>query len=146
MWEREDGSPEPELVFEGTSARVKAGPVLLPLSTILCVRWRGVRFELNTPVDWMATRATITPRRWEFAGADRHVAIQGELWAATDDFVGLHYDNPCAPPTHCLNSKLASARLSIEVKGRPPLHVRSTARAALEIGTTDTTHGVRMHA
>jgi hypothetical protein len=58
--------------------------------------------------------------------------------------VGLYYENPEGPPTYCLNSKLAHARLEIEARGRPPFAVRSRA-AALEIGTLDPTHGVRMY-
>jgi hypothetical protein len=144
VWEREDGVPERELVFEGVSGKVKIGPVLSPLMTLLCLRWRGVRFDLNATGDLVKNRAEVTPRRWAFAGEGRDVRLRGELWAETDDFVGLYYENPREPPTHCLNSKLARARLSIEVKGRAPFVVRSSS-AALEIGTTDPSHGVRMY-
>jgi hypothetical protein len=147
VWEKDEihsDAPIDDLVLEGVSGRVKVGPVLSPLMTILCMRWRGVRFDLNAPSDWLSSRSEITPRRWTFQGQDRHVRVNGELWAATDDFVGLYYENPGGPPTHCLNSKLARARLEIEVKGRAPFSVRSSA-AALEIGTTDPTHGVRMY-
>jgi hypothetical protein len=145
MWERADGKPEPELVFEGVSGRVKVGPVLSPVMTLLCLRWRGVRYDLNAAGDWLANRGTISPHRWVFEGHGRHVSLRGEMWASTEDFVGLHYDNPYDVPTHCLNSKLASARLEITASGRAPFEVRSRA-AALEIGTTDPTHGVRMYA
>jgi hypothetical protein len=144
VWEREDGEPERELVFEGVSGKVKVGPVLSPLMSLFCVRWRGVRYDLNATRDLVTNRAEVTPRRWSFEGDDRHVRLRGELWASTDDFVGLYYENPADIPTHCLNTKLASARLAIEVKGRAPFVVRSKC-AALEIGTTDPTHGVRMY-
>ncbi|HEY2513864.1 MAG TPA: hypothetical protein VGI39_23515 [Polyangiaceae bacterium] len=153
VWEAEEGAArstrdsaplEEELIFEGLSGRTPLGPVLSPLTTLLCLRWRGVRYELNTPLDLARNRGNITPRRWEFQGSDRHVALSGEVWAETDDFVGLLYENPSGPPTHCLNTKLAHARLSITVQGRPPLSVRSRA-AALEIGTLDPTHGVRIY-
>jgi len=45
--------------------------------------------------------------------------------------------------THCLNSKIANGRIRLEVKGRPPLDATTTS-AALEIGTKDTSHGIRM--
>jgi hypothetical protein len=138
------GAPVDDLVFEGVSGRVQVGPVLTPLATLLCVRWRGVRFELNSPLAWFTNHAAIGERRWTFGGEDRIVRIEGELSAATDDFVGLFYENPSGPPTHCLNSKLAQARLRVEVKGRPALAVRSSA-AALELGTLSPTHGVRMY-
>jgi hypothetical protein len=45
--------------------------------------------------------------------------------------------------TYCLNTKLARARLELRVPGSPP--VVATSRAgALEIGTRDPKHGVRM--
>jgi hypothetical protein len=144
LWERDGGGVEPELVFEGTSAKVALGPLLSPLSTLLCLRWRGVRYDLNTPKDLVTNRGEISPRRWSFEGKNRHLALRGELWATTDDFVGLFYENPEGPPTHCLNSKLAHARLEIEPRGRAPFVVHSRG-AALEIGTLDHDHGVRMY-
>jgi hypothetical protein len=56
---------------------------------------------------------------------------------------GLHYANPDGAMTYCLNSKLARARIQFEARGRPPLFLSSRA-AALEIGTRDAEHGVRM--
>jgi hypothetical protein len=150
LWEHDgpegegESKREPELVFEGSSAKVKLGPVLSPLTTLLCLRWRGVRYDLNGALDLVTNRGEITPRRWRFQGENRHVALRGEMWATSDDFVGLFYENPDGPPTHCLNSKLAHARLEIEVRGRAPFVVRSRA-AALEIGTLDPTHGVKMY-
>jgi hypothetical protein len=65
--------------------------------------------------------------------------------ARTDDMVGLYYANPDGAMTYCLNSKLASARVRFEPKGRAPLTLTSRA-AALEVGTRDADHGVRMQA
>jgi hypothetical protein len=146
LWEREGdgGAAEPELVFEGSSAKVKVGPLLSPLSTLLCLRWRGVRYDLNAALDLVTNTGEISPRRWRFGGENRHLALRGELWATSDDFVGLFYENPDGPPTYCLNSKLAHARLEIEARGRAPFVVHSRG-AALEIGTLDPAHGVRMY-
>ncbi len=136
--------PASDLVFEGTSARVSVGPVLSPLATRVCLRWRGVRYDLNGALDLTRNRGEISPRRWKFEGENRYISLRGEMWAESDDFVGLFYENPDGPPTHCLNSKLAQARLEIGIRGRAPFVVRSRA-AALEIGTLDPTHGVRMY-
>jgi hypothetical protein len=134
---------EPDVVFEGLTAKVRPGR-FSPLATLLCLRWRGVRYDLNGALDLVTNRGEITPRRWRFEGANRHLALRGEMWGTSDDFVGLFYENPDGPPTHCLNSKLAEARLEIDVRGRAPFVVRSRS-AALEIGTLDPTHGVRMY-
>jgi hypothetical protein len=45
--------------------------------------------------------------------------------------------------TYCLNSKIADGHVRLEVAGRPSLEVRARA-AALEIGTRDPNHGVKM--
>jgi hypothetical protein len=144
VWDAGDGARVDELVFEGVSAKVKVGPVRAPLMTLLCLRWRGVRYDLNATSSWFTNHGEVTPRHWSFDGEDRFVRVRGELWASTDDFVGLFYENPRGPTTHCLNSKLAHAKLEVEVKGRAPFTADSRA-AALEIGTTDVSHGVRMY-
>jgi len=72
------------------------------------------------------------------------IRVRGEMFASTDDFVGLFYLNPDDTMTHCLNTKLAQAEVELTVQGRAPFTVRSRA-AALEIGTMDPRHGVRMY-
>ena len=154
VWERGDdasggdrGDVE-DLVFEGVSARVRLGRgklgVLAPTTTLLCVRHRGVRYDVNAVADLARNRGEITPRRWSFRGANALCRVDGEMWAETDDFVGLHYANPDGQMTYCLNTKIAHARIELTMRGRPPMVVRSRA-AALEIGTRDPSHGVRMY-
>jgi hypothetical protein len=142
-----DGAPD-DLVFEGLSARVMLGRgkvgVLSPTTTLLCVRHRGVRYDVNAVADLVRNRGEITPRRWTFRGANAICRIDGEMWAETDDFVGLHYANPDGAMTYCLNTKIAHARIELTMRGRPPRVVHSRA-AALEIGTRDASHGIRMY-
>ena len=155
-WQRDErdgahphGLPlDDDLVFEGVSARVMLGRgkvgVLSPTTTLLCVRHRGVRYDVNAVSDLARNRGEITPRRWSFRGANALCRVDGEMWAETDDFVGLHYANPDGAMTYCLNTKIAHARIELTMRGRPPMVVRSRA-AALEIGTRDSDHGVRMY-
>jgi hypothetical protein len=137
-----------EVVFEGTSARVRVGRgklgVLAPMTTLLCVRHRGVRYELNGARDLVRNRGSISARRWTFSGKNELVSIEGELCGENDDFVGLFYANPDGAMTYCLNSKIARGRVTIVPRGRAPI-VLSTRAAALEIGTRDPNHGVRMY-
>jgi len=142
VWE--DG--DEDVVFEGLSARVKLGKlgVLSPMTTLLCVRHRGVRYDLNGALDLARNRGEITARRWRFRGKNSLVAIEGELWGETDDFVGLFYANPDGAMTHCLNSKIARGEIAITPRGRAPMTLRTRA-AALEIGTRDHNHGIRMY-
>jgi hypothetical protein len=135
---------EPDLVFEGLTGQVKVGPAIAPPLTVLCVRHRGVRYDWTRLRDIAASRGRTDGLRWAFEGASDIGRIEGELWGDPADFVGLRYDNPSGPTTHCLNSKIARARLRFTPGGRGPIVVESHA-AALEIGTTDPGHGVRMY-
>ena len=81
--------------------------------------------------------------RHTIAAHNRHGRIEATIEGDAADFVGLYYANPSGPMTHCLNTKLARARVRFEATGRPPL-VLSSGAAALEIGTRRRDHGVRM--
>jgi hypothetical protein len=136
---------DPEFVLEGLSARVRVGPILSPMTTIVAVRHRGVAYDFNQPMDLLRARGDVTLRRWSFAATSKHARIEGVVEADARDMVGLYYPNPSGPMTYCLNSKLAQARVRFEAHGRPPLTLTSRA-AALEIGTHDPAHGVEMMA
>jgi hypothetical protein len=132
-----------DLVFEGTSGRVRVGPVLIPTTTLLLVRLGGETHALNHIGELLRNQGSMTFRRWRFSARGPTLSVSGELFAETEDMVGLHYENPDGAMTYCLNSKLASARISITPRGGLPITVSSRA-AALEIGTRDPRHGVRM--
>lgn len=145
-WDGVGVSPEnaSDLIFEGATARVAIGPLVMPPLTVLSVRWRGVRYEWNALADVRKNKAAIHDfRRWSFSGESADGTIEGELEADTNDFVGLRYENPNGKMTHCLNSKLARARIRLEVSGRAPFEATSRA-AAFEIGTHNPKHGVTM--
>jgi hypothetical protein len=146
VWEeaRASGASRPvDLVFEGTSGRVRVGPVLIPTTTVLVVRLNGETHALNHVSELARNKGSMTFRRWRFSARGPTLSVSGELFAETEDMVGLHYENPDGAMTYCLNSKLASAQLSLEPRGGLPIVVHSRA-AALEIGTRDPSHGVRM--
>jgi hypothetical protein len=134
---------EPELVFEGVTAQVRLGPAVTPPLTILCIRHRGVRYEWNRPLDLLRAKGHGEPGRWSFEAENDLGTIEGEMRGKEDLFVGLYYENPSGPTTHCLNSKIADIDLRFRPRGRPLVRA-SSHEAALEIGTTDPSHGVRM--
>jgi hypothetical protein len=138
-WDDED-----DVVFEGFSARVRAGGVLLPTSTALCLRHHGTSYMLSGLAALVSNHGAISARRWRFRGRGPRVTIEGEMWADTDDFVGLFYPNPDGTVCYCLNSKLARAEITVRLEGRAPRTLRSE-RAALELATRDPHHGVRMY-
>jgi hypothetical protein len=145
-----------DLVFEGASARVRVGPLLSPMATVLFVRWRGESFDLNAREVLGTNRGLISLRRWEATSlSPRGPSLKVELSAETDDFVGLHYPNPRGAMTHCLNTKLARARLELSLPAKAgaaggrgaggPTLVAHSRCAALELGTREPRHGVRMY-
>ena len=141
-WEG-DEEGKGDLVLEGFSLGA-GGPVLG--ATLLCVQHEGRRHDLNGLLSLARNAGAITPRRWRFRARSRALDVDGEFWADTEDLVGLHYPNPDGTRVHCLNSELARAEVTLKVKGAkgaPPRTYRSS-RAALEIGTHDPHHGVRM--
>lgn len=134
-----------ELVLEAVTARVRLGPALSPPLSAACVRYRGVDHPFHGPIAMLATRADVGTRRYSFSASSRGATLEGVFEAATEDLVGLYYDNPRGQPTHCLNSKLARGRLRLALPGQPVVSL-STQAAALELGTRRVDHGVRMHA
>lgn len=133
-----------DLTFEAVSARVRMGPMLSPMGTAVFIRWKGRSWDLNARELFGKNRGSISMRRWEVSAAGKGIEVSAELAAETDDFVGLHYPNPSGAMTYCLNTKLARARLELRLPGAQPIVATSRA-GALEIGTRDREHGVRMY-
>ena len=137
-----DDAGEP-LVLEAVSARVRTGPVLLPLLTTVAVRARGVDYRFHRPLDMARAEAHIDGLRYRFACKSDLGAVEAEVSAEPADTVGLYYANPTGPLTYCLNSKLATVRMSFEAAGRAKV-VHTSKIAALEIGTLEADPSVRM--
>jgi hypothetical protein len=140
VWERTDD----ELVLEAASARVKVGPVMTPMVTLVSVRHRGVRYDFTGPLQMLRNRGEVSGRRWHFEAHEGAVRVEADVCAQSSDFVGLYYPNPDGQMTYCLNTKLGTARVRLEVPGRGAMDW-ITRCAAFEIGTRDPQHGVRMY-
>jgi hypothetical protein len=139
LWDNDEG-----FIVEATTARVKVGPLTTPLITLVCVRHRGVRYDLTGPLQMVRNRGEVEGRRWHFEAHDAGLRVEGDVCAQASDFVGLYYPNPDGHMTYCLNTKLATARVRLEVPGRGPMDWM-TRSAAFEIGTREPDHGIRMY-
>jgi len=141
--------------FEAAAGRVKIGPVVLPWLgfATLSVEGRRVHFDGLATLPRIRSRLERTTRAggasgvpgwgWRFGFRQGAASLEGDLTDDRDDFVGLTYDGPSGPPTHCLNSKIAHLRLTLREGSAPPVHLESDA-AAFEVGTHRTDHGIRM--
>jgi hypothetical protein len=136
-----------DLAIEGATWRPRLGVAFLPARTRIVVRYAGeaTRFGGSvSPVRTTQAEGNMTPRRWRFLARGSRFEIEGEMWADTEEFVGLFCPNPDGTTIHRLETKLARAEVTLRLPGRPARTLRSR-RAALEISTRDPHHGVRMH-
>lgn len=144
-WVQVTGFDErPDAVFEGGTGRIRLGPIISPPLTQMCLRIGGTRYEWNRPLDMARARGTIATRMWSFHTKSDLGTLEGEVVSRPEDVVGLLYENPVGDPCFCLNTKLARASLRFTPRGRAPIDLVS-GEAALEVGTTDPSHGTRIY-
>ncbi len=135
-----DGADD-DVVLEGFTVRPG---LLVPPVTSLSLRLGTEHYPMNGFASLARNAGSISPRRWSFRALGPRVALAGEMWADTEDFVGLFFRQPDGADCVCLNSKLARAEITVSIAGRPARTLRSE-RAALELATRDPHHGVRMY-
>jgi hypothetical protein len=138
----------PQSFLELATARLRIGPFWTPYMTLMVLRHNGKEYRLNSLMRSFRAKASIDYFRWKFSSEDATIAMDGTISASAEDFVGLKYYNPPGGVKHCLNTKIASCRLTIRRKnerGAAPVEVlETTSRAAFEILTDDRDHGVRI--
>ena len=131
--------------LEVGTARLKIGPLWTPFMTLLVLRHRGAEIRLNSLRQSLRARASFTYFDWQFHSENDVYRIDGRIVAPRDAFVGLRYFNPPGGIKHCLNSKLASCEITLTEKRGAASEVLSTQhRAAFEILTDDTAHGIEL--
>lgn len=137
-----------ESFLEIATAQIKLGPVYTPRMTVMVLRHKGREYALNTIGQSLKAHGKFGYFSWTFASENRDVRIEGSMASAKEGFVGLQYYNPPGGIKHCLNTKIASCRLSILLKASGTREELVTdSRAAFEILTDDHHgHGVTMHA
>lgn len=145
----------PDTWFEGMSGRVKIGPLVMPWLGLATLTLGGRRIHFDGPRAVLRGRIDLgrQPRKqgngappgwgWTFAFDGPTGRIEGRAAGDRSDFVGLTYANPDGAETHCLNSKTAHLELTLHERGAEPIRLESEA-AALEVGTRQTDHGIRV--
>ena len=137
----------PETFLEIASARFKIGPIWSKLITLLVLRHAGKEYACNSLWQGLRARASYDNFIWRFATKNKLVQIEGEIRAPREAFVGLRYDNPPGGVKYCLNSKIAccTLRMTDLATGRTQ-NLRAANRAAFEILTDATDHGIEIRA
>jgi hypothetical protein len=135
---------EPDSFLEVITARSSiVGPLQTPWLTFLVLRHRGREHALTSLRAAARARAEYRPFDWTFSTGH----ISGRVHADASAFVGLDYPNPPGGTKHCLNTKIASTRLTVLDRATgESTTLRTSNRALFEILTDDRDHGVAIRA
>lgn len=137
----------PQSFLELATAKIRLGPFWSPAFTLVVLRHEGREYAANGLLQAAKARGSFTYFTWTFSTSTPGFEISGAISAAREDFVGLSYRNPPGSSKHCLNSKIASCRLSLIDREKGTSHILETRnRAAFEILTDDKGHGVAIQA
>lgn len=137
----------PDAFLEVATARLKLGPIWTPPLTLVVLRADGREYALNSNAQALAARGRTRYFAWTFSSSTSDVAIDGEIWAEREAFTALAYKNPVGGTKTCLNTKIAACRLTLRDKARGVVESFETKhRAAFEILTDDTAHGLAIEA
>ncbi|MFE8072235.1 hypothetical protein QQM79_14355 [Marinobacteraceae bacterium S3BR75-40.1] len=134
----------PDAFFEVATARIKLGPIWSPPMTLGVLRLGGREYRFNTLRQAFANDGHYDYFDWRFALDNGGATLKGRIHGDRSAFTGLNYKNPPGGLHTCLNSKIASCELTLEVPGQPPVELVTRSRAAFEILTDDTGHGVEI--
>jgi len=86
----------PDSFLEVATAKVKIGPLWTPAMTLIVLRHQGREFALNGIWRSLRARGDYEYFQWRFASENADAAIEGEIAAPRENFVGLRYYNPPA--------------------------------------------------
>jgi len=142
-WSLEPGGPPlPGVWLEALSGRVRLGPVVTPWLSVGGVHYAGRLFRFDGAAAILARAIAIDTRSFHFTLRQGGVTLHAELRAPADNFAGLRYEDPDGSALSCLNSKLASGRLTLSYDGVSV--VLHTEQAALELGTRRPGHEITL--
>jgi hypothetical protein len=127
---------------EVLSGRVRLGPLVTPFLSVAGLRHQGRLFRFDAARAIVSRKIAIDTRSFRFELAQGGATLAGEFRADPEQFAGLRYEDPDGRALACLNSKLASGRLTLSYEGRSS--TLYTDQAALELGTRSPDHGVAM--
>jgi hypothetical protein len=132
----------PDVFLECSTAQIKVGPLWSPRLTFAVLRDEGNDFALNGLLRAVRAFGRFEFFVWDIDTRNSQVHISGRIHAPASAFVALTYLNPPGGRKSCLNTKLASAEITVQRRGRPSRTLVTKHRAAFEILTDRDDHGV----
>jgi len=128
--------------LECATSRLRIGPIPTPWMTMVVFRYHGREYRLNSLGQALRAEGHYQPFQWSFASHDQDIALRASIEAPASSFVGLRYYNPPGGVKTCLNSKIARCRLEVTLAGQAPQTLYTRSRAAFEILTDRSDHGI----
>lgn len=104
---------DPNLVFEGLTARVPLGPFKSPSLKLLQFFWEGKQYRANTFISWLTNQSNHDLLHWDFEAICGTTRFVGHLTRNTSQIVGVEYQGPNGDKHYCHNSMLSSMELSV---------------------------------
>lgn len=132
----------PGAFLECSTAQIKLGPVWSPRFSLVVLRDEGREITLNGLLQAVRASGTFDFFTWQIDSQGPEARISCRIQAPRSAFVGLTYRNPPGGVKTCLNSKLASAQVTVRRPRLPPRTLMTRHRAAFEILTDRTDHGI----
>ena len=109
---------------------------------LVVLRDEGEEYALNGLLQAVRAFGAFEFFTWSIDARGPRAHISGRIHAPASAFVGLTYQNPPGGAKTCLNTKLASAEITVRRPGRPSRTLATRHRAAFEILTDRVDHGV----
>ena len=132
----------PEAFLECSTVQIKVGPLWTPRLTFLVLRDEGEEIAINSALHATRAAGSFDFITWRFDTRNSQARVHGGIRAPARAFVGLRYENPPGGEKTCLNTKLASAEITVERRDRPSRTLTTSHRAAFEILTDRADHSV----
>lgn len=132
----------PDAFLECATAQVRIGPLWTPRLSFLVLRDGGEEYRVAGLGGALRARGRFGFFHWTIAAPVRDARIDVRIEAPAAAFVGLGYRNPPGGTKTCLNTKLASATVTLCRPGLPERRLVTRHRAAFEILTDRADHGV----
>ena len=118
----------------------------LPALTTLVLRTDDEEYRLNGIWRALRARGRYGLFDWRIDSRAPGVRVRAHLHAPASAFIALRYDDPPGGAKTCLNSKLAACEVRLDVAGRAPRTFTTALRAAFEILTGRSDHGLAIAA
>lgn len=135
-----DGAPDAFL--ECATAQVKIGPFPTPRMTIACLRLEGAEHRFDRIATALRARGRYRFFEWSFRTAAAGARLEVRIDAPRAAFAGLTYYDPPGGSKTCLNSKIARCEARLTLPDGSRRELSSASRAAFEILTDRSDHGV----